>query len=129
MAKAAKKNPPSRVRYEAANPTVSCRVAKEVYDRLQAVRKTEGRSFADVLKIGLGILEVRAKEEGKIRIDALDEGYGVGYEEAEAEYEVVYPCKVCREPIAVTSDQERQAISQYMQEHGWAHAECIRGSR
>ncbi|MBF8267727.1 MAG: hypothetical protein HW388_1235 [Dehalococcoidia bacterium] len=60
MTKAVRKTPPSRVRYETANPTVSCRVPTEVYDRLQAVKEAEGRNCADVLKIGLGILEARA---------------------------------------------------------------------
>ena len=129
MAKTAKKTPPSRVRYEAANPTVSCRVPKVVYDRLQAARKTEGRSFADVLKIGLGILEVRAADERKIRQQSHGEGYKGGYAEAERLYKVVYPCNVCREPIAVTSTQAKQAISQYMQEHGWAHSECLQKNR
>lgn len=129
MAKAGKKAPPSRVRYEAANPTVSCRVPKGVYDRLQVIRKTEGRSFAEVLKIGLGILEVRAEAEGKIRTQSHAEGYKRGYTEAERTYKVTYPCKVCRKLLTATSTKERQAVGQYMQEHGWGHGECVQGRR
>ncbi len=129
MAKAVKKTPPSRVRYEAANPTVSCRVPKEVYDRLQWVRRTEGRSFADVLKIGLGIIEVRAKDQEEIMEEAFGESYAIGYADAEDTFKVTYPCKVCREILAVTSTKEKEAIKEYMQEHGWGHAECISRGR
>ena len=129
MAKATKKPPPSRVRYEAANPTVSCRVPKEVYDRLQAVGREKGRSFADVLKIGLGILEARAKEEEEIMEDAFSQGLEHGRLDAEQTYKVTYPCKVCRKPMAVTFTQEKEAIKQYMQEHGWGHGKCVHGSR
>src|SRR3989304_2007661 len=115
MARAVEKKPPSRVRYEAANPTVSCRVPKEVYDRLQVIRRTEGRSFADVLKIGLGILEVRAKEEGEIRKQSHREGYKKGYAEAEGLYKVVYPCNVCWKPLEVTSTNAKAAVKQFME--------------
>lgn len=132
MAKAGKKNPPSRVRYEQRHPTVSCRIPKDVYDRLQAVKAAEGKSFADVLKIGLGILEVRVKEEGEVRKQAHAqgykkghaEGYGKGYAEAENLYKVTYPCSVCRKTLMVTSTNEKEAIKKYMQEHSWGHAEC-----
>ncbi|MBI4201202.1 MAG: hypothetical protein HY531_02805 [Chloroflexi bacterium] len=129
MAKAAKKTPPSRVRYEAANPTVSCRVPREIYERLEKVKQVESRSFADVLKIGLGILEVRAKAEEEIRRRSHGEGHKKGYAEAERTFKVTYPCQVCRKTITVTSTKEKEAIQQYMQEHGWGHAECIKGSR
>ena len=123
MAKTVKRKAPSRARYEQAHPTVSCRIQKEVYDRLQAIKSVEGKSFADVLKIGLGILAVQAKEEG-VRKRAHAEGYKKGYAEAERLYKVIYRCCVCRRMITVTSINEKEAINQYMQEHGWGHEEC-----
>ncbi|MBF8267726.1 MAG: hypothetical protein HW388_1234 [Dehalococcoidia bacterium] len=56
--------------------------------------------------------------------DAYSHGLEDGQWNAERTYKVVYPRKVCRKPIAVTSTQEKEAIKQYMQEHGWGHAEC-----
>ena len=44
------------------------------YDKLRAVIDVEGKSFADVLKTGLGILEVRVKKEEEIRKKGHAEG-------------------------------------------------------
>lgn len=123
MTKAAKKAP-SRVRYEQAHPTVSCRVPKEVYDRLRSVKKTEDKSFADILKMGLGITEVKAGEEGKIRKKVYIDGYRKGYVEAERLYKITYPCSVCGKTIELTSTNAKQVASGYMQEHGWGHRAC-----
>jgi predicted CopG family antitoxin len=119
-----KKKAPSRVRYEQAHPTVSCRVAKELYDRLKAVKKTEGRSFADILKIGLGVLEVQVKKEEEVKKKAHTEGYRTGYAEAERLYKVTYLCAICRKPLVVTTTDEKEAIKTYMREHGWRHRAC-----
>ena len=54
-----KKKSPSRIKYEQRHPTVSFRVTKELYDRLQAVKEAEGLSNTDILKVGVGLLEVR----------------------------------------------------------------------
>lgn len=118
-----KRKAPSRVRYEQRHPTVSCRIPREVYDRLQKVQ-TEGKSFADVLKIGLGIFEVQAKEQGEARKQGHAEGYRNGYAEAERLYKVTFPCSVCREIIELTSGEAKQAASEYMQQHSWGHKEC-----
>jgi hypothetical protein len=124
MTKTAKRKAPSRVRYEQGHPTVSCRLPRDVYDKLRSVIDAEGKSFADVLKTGLGILEVRVKDEEEIRKKGHAEGYSEGYEEAERLYEITYPCKVCGKTITVTSESEKEAINRYMQEHGWGHTEC-----
>jgi hypothetical protein len=119
-----KKRAPSRVRYEQAHPTVSCRVAKELYNRLQAVKQAEGRSFTDILKIGLGVLEVQVKKEAEVKKKAHAEGYRNGYDEAERLYKVTYPCIVCRQTVTVKTEHEKEAIKKYMQEHRWVHTAC-----
>lgn len=115
-----KRKPPSRIRYEQTHPTVSCRISKEAYDRLQEVKEGEGRSFADVLKIGLGILELKAKKDEK----AYSRGYNDGYYEAELEFKVTYRCNVCGEPIVVNTREEKKAIKEYMENHDWGHRAC-----
>jgi hypothetical protein len=122
MPKATRKAP-SRVKYEQAHPTVSCRVSREVYDRLRAATEAKGMSFADALKVGLGLIEVQVAAEAKVRKEGHDVGYKKGCAEAEQLYKVTYPCKVCRETLTVTSLAEKQAISKYMQQ-GWGHKEC-----
>jgi len=115
-----KRKPPSRIRYEQTHPTVSCRVPTKVYDRLQETKENEGKSFADILKIGLGILELKAKKDEK----AYSKGYRDGYRQAELEFKVTYSCSICGKIIALRSAKEREAARKYMEEEGWSHAEC-----
>jgi hypothetical protein len=115
-----KRKPPSRIKYEQSHPVVSCRVPKVIYDRLQDVKQRDGRSFTDILKIGLRIRESKAKKEDQ----AYSEGYEEGYNEAKREYRVTYACSVCGKTISLNSESEKEAASQYMEEHNWGHAEC-----
>ena len=124
MAKPIKKKAPSRARYEQSHPTVSCRVSREIYDRLQTVKEADSKSFANILKVGLGLLEVEVEEKEKIKRKGHAEGYRKGYTEAERLYKVTYPCDVCGEMLTVTAKNEKSAIKEYMQEHGWGHTEC-----
>ena len=124
MTKITKRMAPSRVRYEQGHPTVSCRVPMEVYDKLQKAKEAEGKSFADIMKIGLGIIEARMKEEGEVRTKAYNQGYNNGYAEAKLLYMVTYPCTVCGETIELKSEKAKEAASEYMQEHGWGHGAC-----
>lgn len=123
MSKVIKKKPPSRIRYEQSHPTVSCRVSKEIYDRLQAIKKTEKKSFADILKIGLGII-TEAKKEKTARQKSYRLGFSKGYAEAEREYKVTYACSVCGRRMTVHWEREKAAIAKYMTESGWAHKDC-----
>ena len=124
MVKMIKKKAPSRTRYEQNHPTVSCRVSREIYERLSGVKEEEGKSFADILKIGLGILEVQAKKAGEVRKQGVTEGYKKGYAEAEILYKVTYLCSVCGKTLVVTDRSEKEAIKTYMREHGWCHTAC-----
>lgn len=47
---------------------MSSRVSKELYDRLQVVKKAEGKSITDVLKVGVGLLEVKVRKEKEDRL-------------------------------------------------------------
>jgi predicted CopG family antitoxin len=115
-----RRKPPSRIRYEESHPTISCRVAKEIYDRLQDIKKGEGRSFSDILKTGLGMLEAEAEKEDK----AYSEGYKKGYKKAEQKFKVTYACSVCGKIMSLTSEEEKQAAGEYMKEQGWHYDEC-----
>lgn len=124
MARAKKHKAPSRIKYEQSHPTVTCRVSKDIHDRLVKA-KVEGNSFTDILKLGLGILEVRVKKLGEAKKQGWDEGYKKGFADAKLRYKVIYHCSVCRHIIEVISKEEKNAISEYMQVQGWAHAECL----
>ena len=49
------------------------------YDKIRAVIDVGGKSFADILKTGLGILEVRVKEQEEIGKKGHAERYRKGY--------------------------------------------------
>lgn len=115
-----KRKPPSRIKYEQSHPVISCRVPREIYDRLQDIKQRDGKSFTDILRIGLRIRESKAKKED----EAYSEGYEEGHNEAEREFRVTYACSVCGKTIALNSKGEKEAASEYMQEHSWGHAEC-----
>ncbi len=124
MAKVTKRKAPSRIKYEQGHPTVSCRVSREIYDRLSEAKEVEGKSFADILKLGLGILEVRVKKLGDVRKQGWDEGYKKGFADARLRYRVIYHCSVCGQVMEVTSTEEKEVIDECMRERGWAHMEC-----
>ena len=124
MVKVTRRKAPSRVRYEQSHPTISCRVPLEIYQKLQAVKKAEDRSFTDILRIGLGQLEVKVSQEKEARQQGYKKGYNDGYKRAAALYMVSYPCKKCGKMIAVTDNNEKEAIKTYMLEHKWSHSEC-----
>ena len=116
---------PSREKYEEANPVVSFRVSRELYDRLEAVKQAEGKSITDVLNVGVGLLEVKIRKEKEIRDQAYEEGWEKGVDEACNIFLVTYSCSVCGKEIEVTTDDEKRAIRTYMREYGWGHADCV----
>jgi hypothetical protein len=124
MARVARRKSPSRIRYEALHPTVSFRVTRDIYDKVKAVEKFNGMSFADVFKVGLGILKVPIKDELEARKQSYAAGYKKGQADAESLYKVSYPCAVCRKTLTITSKAEKEAVKRYMQEHRWGHKEC-----
>ncbi len=119
-----KRKPPSREKYEAENPTISCRVDLDTYQKLQKIKLDEGKSFADIMKIGLGELEAKFLKEQEIRESSHKSGYEEGYVEGMMEFGVTYTCSVCGDPVAIDSNEEKEAAAEYMEDHGWRHGEC-----
>ena len=119
--KSNKSKPPSRKKYEEENPTVSARLAKETRDRLRGVLTKQGMSLADALRVLAGELEVKVRPT--------DEARGQGFEDAMKLYMVTFPCSLCGEMISITNPKTKEAVSRYMTEHGWAHAECHKRRR
>ena len=116
-----KKKSPSRERYEKENPTVSGRIPKETRHNLLLNLKKMGMTLPDALKVLAGELELKVKP--------IDEARKEGYEEAKNLYTVTFPCDVCGKPIPIKNPKTKEAVSKYMTEHGWAHAECHKRRR
>ncbi len=117
MTKKKQRNPPSRVKYEAKNPTISCRVSLDIYERLQDAKQSNGKSLTDILKIGLGLMEAdNTKNKSE---------YKRGFADAMNKYVFGFPCSVCGDIIVVDTDEEKLEIVKYLRENAWGHNECI----
>ena len=124
MANKRKKKPPSRIKYEQANPVVSTRVTKAIRSRLRELEQSEGVSMADVIKAGLGLIEIKVRAEEEVRREADDKGWERGNEEASNLYAVTYPCSKCGKEMTVYTDEEKKAIRKFMISSGWHHGDC-----
>ena len=110
--------PPSRLRYDQSHPTISVRVDRQMYDRLQTLKEQSGKSLGDVLREALGTQVPSAK-------NAHNRGYKKGLSEAEDRYRVRYRCSVCGGILTITSTEGKAAAARLMREAGWAHSRCI----
>lgn len=125
MPKSKKRTPPSRIKYEAHHPVISARVPKDIRDRLIALREN-GESVADVLKMGLGLIEAKIGAEEKLKKRAHDEGFRAGYEEAKDRFAVEFVCSVCGESLAITDRDLKLITAGLLQKNNWGHLECVR---
>lgn len=120
-----KKIPPSRIKYEEANPVVSARVDRELYEKLNETREKTGKSYADILKEGLGVQEPTTKK-------AYDRGYKAGFKEGkkegirEGEQFSIGRCKICGEPLLfdLSMDNHRQYLEKVIKDGGTRHIDC-----
>ncbi len=111
-----KQAPPSRLRYEAANPTVSVRISQAFHEELEELKEMSGLSMGDILKAGLDRLKPDTEE-------AYDRGYVDGYGVAKEEFEVFAPCGECgRAHLPVTSKAMKAAVAQRLT--GWRANSC-----
>ena len=117
-AKTKRSVPPSRVRYEEANPAVTIRISREFRAELAKLKDEHGLSLGDVLRIGL--------EKAKPQLDAARrQGERKGYQQAKREYAVTYWCARCRQRhLTITSHEEKEAAAKLMYEAGWQTPVC-----
>src|SRR2546422_9061171 len=83
--------PPSRLRYEAENPTVSFRVSKDVKERLMRERSGSNRSLEAIL--------VRGLDSDQLEREAYRRGDRYGFLRAFGRLAV--PCYICQKPVVV----------------------------
>jgi hypothetical protein len=120
MSKHKKHVSPSQIRYDQNHPTVSYRVTKELKERLKALKEIDGKSIAQILKIGAGLLEVKASSDQELS----DQGYKMGFQKARGLYQVSYFCSNCGKLIVLKTPEEKKAAASYMKEAGWSHKDC-----
>ena len=110
--------PPSRLRYEQENPTISVRVTLDLYTQLKAIKEQGGLSVGDILREAMGV------QVNSVQV-AFDRGNKQGKMAAEKLYRLDYRCAQCGGTITLTSAGEKKAVAGYMREHGWAHKSCL----
>ncbi len=118
MASKQRRKPPSRIKYEKENPTVSARLPLETRVKLLANLKILGMSLTDALKVLAGELEIKSIP--------IEEAKKAGYEEAKKHYMVIYKCAVCGKYRVIVSPREKEVAGKYMTGHGWSNPECYR---
>jgi len=116
---------PSQIKYDEEHPTVSFRIDQKLYDQLITVKEKEGKSTVDVLKVGLGILTVKVKDESAIKEAAYEQGYADGFVEAEDMFKITFQCPGCKEIIDVTDESVKKDVRRYLKEAGWGHEDCV----
>ena len=127
--KGKKSAPPSRLRYEKANPAVTVRISSELRAKLAELKETHDLSLGDVLRIGMEKAKpdlAAAYERGREEAHQEEyQAYSEGYEEAKMEYEVTYWCSRCRRRhLSITTAEAMNAAAQLMYEAGWHSTAC-----
>ncbi|GAI84989.1 unnamed protein product [marine sediment metagenome] len=113
---------PSRLRYDASHPTVSCRVSKDDYDKLNEFRVKQGKSFTQILLTGAGLLTP------DIGVDKLvNEAYEKGDKEGRQDALKSVPiglCKKCFKPMTwdLTDAGDKGRLATALKD--WIHTAC-----
>ena len=108
-----KHQPPSRIKYDKAHPTISVRVNQELYQKLKEMKDTSGKTVGDILR-----------EAVKVQARSTKQAFTAGCTSSKRTYGVTYKCSVCGGKLWIDTTEEREAAAQYMQEHGWRHVTC-----
>jgi len=113
-----KKPPPSRQRYEATHPIVSCRVSRDEYAQLDEIRTTQGKSLAAILLVGAGLLAPN-KDEKALREKAFKEATRQVLREVE-----IGKCCICGRPLLwdLTDAGHRDILAEVLRDH--QHPTC-----
>jgi hypothetical protein len=107
---AVRHQPPSRLRYAAAHPTIGVHVDSSDYERLLALRKRAGVSFAQLVLRALGEVELQVDAAVKVGQSAgyragktagRQEGYKAGFAAAAKKYQLVAHCARCGKGIVI----------------------------
>lgn len=110
-----KHQPPAKIRYDSTHPVASVRVDQKLKQQLDVIKRMSGKSVGDILREAVGVQNPSTKN-----------AYALGFSNATKAYRVQYKCNICGGTALLQSSEEKKAAAQYMREHGWAHANCIK---
>lgn len=110
-----KHQPPAKAKYDKAHPVLSIRLNAELKQKLEEIKNKSGKSVADVLKEAIGV-----------QAESVNDAFARGFLSAQYHHSVFYKCSGCGGTIEIRTAEEKKAVAQYMQEHGWGHVDCIK---
>jgi len=121
-----KKKLQSRIKYDNSHPVVSCRVSRDIYDKLVEAWERDGKSNADILKVGLKLQDTASTK-------SWDKGHKAGYAKGKADgYAAAFTnvflgvCKECGEDLIfdLNDNDDIAEVYKCISEH-LVHNDCV----
>ena len=126
MTKKKKDKPPSRKKYEREHPVMSIRMDRELHGKMKAIKEDSSYSIIDMLRVAVGKIEVKLREENEIYEEAHAAGVYSGFNSAKEMYGITYKCAGCGQKITVSDIGTKQAIVNFLRERRAGHVECLK---
>lgn len=77
------------------------------------------------MEIAVGLIELQVANKMEIRKQGVQEGDKSGFERAKNIFQFTYPCRLCGNPIEITTPEDKEQAVKILSEHGWVHDECF----
>jgi hypothetical protein len=104
---------PAKIKYDKNHPIVSFRCTPALKAKLDAIKKMSDKTPADILK-----------EAVELQTPSVKNAYNKGVLLTKISCVVPYHCSSCGNVIEISTEGEKKAAAQYMQDHGWHHVDC-----
>ena len=123
---------PSRIRYEESHPSVTFRVSREDYERLDRIRQEWGWSFRDIIMYGAGLaerdMEAEEKRINEASMMVWEQACDWSRKETLSSVEIG-TCSGCGEAIEwdLTNPHMKSQIDDIVSSTSICHNECCRG--
>ncbi|KYK21509.1 hypothetical protein AYK25_03430 [Thermoplasmatales archaeon SM1-50] len=120
--------PPSRIRYQENNPTVSVRMPRAWKEEFNKYLKETHLTAGDFFRIAFRKQKKNYKKvRSEVHQNGLNEGFHNGYEKARKNYRIWYYCAFCKKEIdLLPNSNEHRDIIEYIKEKGWIHETCAK---
>src|SRR5688572_15740698 len=110
--------PPSRKRYEARNPNISLRIPVDLKRKMDALRRDQGITGADLVKKAL---DAEAPLLEKTRAAAYKQGFDAAIER----YATVYRCVGCKKQMYMEGKAMFPRVAAWLEGEEYGHPACV----
>ncbi len=123
--KKASNKPPSRVRYDAENTSVSAKLTR---DRRELIRKRQRRlnqSVGDMFDEWLQSMDTKLRDDDVAYEEGRKQGRREGFKEARGRYGIPFKCNNCKEVAFVQNPHHKKFLSDAIEGfEEWVHDVC-----